>query len=112
MSASYYTSSCVPRLRGEIAKVRAFGYLFIGVIRRGGGQFSALEGGEGSKGGDLRHEHRAPDTVFSVEAFSQEHFKADCLPQEHLAWEAQTQAVLERPQQVVGTVIVILRVEG
>lgn len=29
------------------------------------------------------------------------------MPQEHLAWEAQTQASPERPQQVDGTVMVI-----
>ena len=56
---------------------------------------------------DLRHEQRAPETAFSVWAFEQSHFMADCLPQLHLAWEAQTQASLERPQQVLGTVIVI-----
>ena len=60
-----------------------------------------------SRGGvDLRQEHRAPATVFSVLAFSQLHLRADCLPQEHLAWAAQTQASPERPQQVVGTVMV------
>ena len=56
---------------------------------------------------DLRQEHRAPATVFSVLAFSQLQLRADCLPQEHLAWEAQTQASPERPQQVVGTVMVV-----
>ena len=55
---------------------------------------------------DLRHEHRAPETVFSVWALAQSHFRADCLPQLHLAWEAQTQASLELPQQVLGTVMV------
>ena len=43
--------------------------------------------------------------MFSVLAFSQLQLRADCLPQEHLAWEAQTQASSERPQQVVGFVI-------
>lgn len=56
---------------------------------------------------DLRHEHRAPATVFSVFAFSQVQLRADCLPQEHLASAAQTQASPERPQQVLGTVMVI-----
>ena len=60
------------------------------------------------EGQDLRQEHRAPATVFSVFAFSQLHLRADCLPQEHLAWAAQTQAWPERPQQVVGTVMVTL----
>ena len=44
-------------------------------------------------------------TVFSVLALSQLQLRADCLPQEHLAWEAQAQASLERPQQVLGTVM-------
>lgn len=57
-------------------------------------------------GEDLRQEQRAPVTVFSVFAFSQLHLRADCLPQEHLAFWAQTQAWPERPQQVVGTVMV------
>lgn len=51
---------------------------------------------------DLRQEHRAPATLFSVAAFSQVHLRADCLPQEHLAWAAQTQDSPERPQQVLG----------
>lgn len=46
-------------------------------------------------------------TVFSVLAFSQVQLSADCLPQEHLAWAAQAQAWPERPQQVVGTVMVM-----
>ena len=48
-------------------------------------------------------------TVFSVFAFEQLHLRADCLPQEHLAWEAQTQDWPERPQQVVGTGMMIFR---
>ena len=58
---------------------------------------------------DLRQEHRAPATVFSVLAFSQVHWSADCLPQEHLASAAQTQVwgAPERPQQVVGTVMMV-----
>jgi len=59
----------------------------------------------GGAGKHLRHEHLAPATVFSVAAFSQLQFKADCFPHEHLAWLAQTQLPSERPQQVVGTVI-------
>ena len=31
---------------------------------------------------DVRHEHRAPATVFSVEAFSQVQLRADCFPHE------------------------------
>ena len=62
---------------------------------------------------DLRQEQRAPVTTFSVFAFSQLHLRADCLPQEHLACWAQTQAWPERPQQVVGTVMMILeRIDG
>jgi len=45
--------------------------------------------------------------VFSVEDFSHVQLSADCLPQEHLACEAQTQSPPERPQQVVGTVIAL-----
>lgn len=60
-----------------------------------------------SPAGRARHEHRAPATVFSVFAFSQVQLRADCLPQEHLASAAQTQASPERPQQVLGTVMVI-----
>lgn len=58
-------------------------------------------------GEDIRQEHRAPATAFSVVAFSQLHLRADCLPQEHLASAAQAQDPLERPQQVLGTVMVI-----
>ena len=61
--------------------------------------------GEGG-GEDLRQEQRAPVTEFSVLAFPQLHLRADCLPQEHLACWAQTQAWPERPQHVVGTVMV------
>ncbi len=32
--------------------------------------------------GDIRHEQRAPATVFSVVAFSQVQLRADCLPHE------------------------------
>lgn len=42
-------------------------------------------------GNDLLQEHRAPLTVFSVEALLQVQWRAFCLPQEHLAWAAQTQ---------------------
>lgn len=40
---------------------------------------------------NIRHEHRGPDLVFSVAALLQEQFRAFSLPQEHLAWAAQTQ---------------------
>lgn len=58
----------------------------------------------------LLHEHLGPATVFSVVAFSQVQLRADCLPQEHLACEAQTQPSPERPQQVVGTVMMSFEV--
>lgn len=51
-----------------------------------------------------RHEHRAPATVFSVEALLQLQARADCLPQEQVACWAQTQAS-DLPQQVVGLTI-------
>lgn len=66
--------------------------------------------GKVSKGlevGALLHEHLGPATVFSVEALSQVQCSADCFPHEHLACEAQTQSPPERPQQVVGTAIVL-----
>ena len=53
------------------------------------------------------HEHLAPTTLFSVVAFSQLQFRADCFPHEHLACEAHTQWPFERPQQVVGTAIAV-----
>lgn len=81
----------------------------MGVVGRETSPNNRLRGRERE---NARHEHRAPETVFSVWAFEQSHFRADCLPQEHLAWEAQTQAELERPQQVLGSVIVILRLKG
>ena len=46
-------------------------------------------------------------TVFSVFAFPQLQLRADCLPQEHLAWVAKTQAFPDLPQHVVGTGMVI-----
>ena len=55
--------------------------------------------------GDILQEHRGPSILFSVAAFSQLQFIADCLPQEHLACKAQTQAPPARPQQVLGTVM-------
>lgn len=58
----------------------------------------------GGEAGDLRHEHRAPVRVFSVVFLSQVQFMADCLPQEQVALEAQTQ-LSDRPQQVVGLTI-------
>lgn len=56
---------------------------------------------------NILQEHLGPATVFSVADFSQVQCKADCFPQEHLAWEAQTHAPSERPQHVVGTTMVI-----
>lgn len=61
--------------------------------------------GRGWRGGNSRHEHLAPPTLFSVEAFSQLQFSADCLPQEQVALVWQTQVESERPQQVLGTAI-------
>lgn len=55
-------------------------------------------------GKNIRHEHRAPATVFSVEALLQLQARADCLPQEQVACWAQTQAS-DLPQQVVGLTI-------
>lgn len=49
-----------------------------------------------------RHEHRGP--VFSVSC-SHGQEPAASLPQEHLAWAAQTQPSLETPQQVEGRVM-------
>ena len=63
----------------------------------------------GVKKRDLRHEHRAPSTLFSVAAFSQLQFSADCFPQEHVALVWQMQVEAERPQQVVGTAILVER---
>ena len=48
------------------------------------------------------HEQRAPETAFSVVAFSQVQWRAGCLPQEQVASFAQTQPP-ERPQQETGT---------
>lgn len=45
--------------------------------------------------------------AFSVVALSQSHFNAEFLPQEHLAWVAQTQLDSALPQHVVGTVMVV-----
>lgn len=50
----------------------------------------------------LLQEHRAPLTVFSVAAFSQEHFMAGILPQEQVASAAHAQPPEARPQQVAG----------
>lgn len=41
--------------------------------------------------GDLLHEHLGPETVFSVADLLQVQWRAFSLPQEHLAWAAQTQ---------------------
>lgn len=38
--------------------------------------------------GRARHEQRGPVTAFSLEALPQVQLRADCSPQEHLAWEA------------------------
>jgi hypothetical protein len=38
--------------------------------------------------GRARHEQRAPEIWFSVSARPQVQFRADCWPQEHLAWVA------------------------
>lgn len=51
---------------------------------------------------NLLHEHLAPEVLFSVEDFSHVHWRAGCLPQEHLASFAQTHPP-SRPQQVTGT---------
>jgi hypothetical protein len=56
-------------------------------------------------GGNVLHEQRAPSTLFSVWAFSQLQWRADCLPQEHLASLAQMQPP-SRPQQLAGTAAV------
>jgi len=40
---------------------------------------------------NIRHEHRGPDTAFSVEDLLQVQWRALSLPHEHLAWAAQTQ---------------------
>lgn len=55
---------------------------------------------------NLRQEHRGPATVFSMADLSQEQWRAGFSPQEHLAWEAQTQLAPSLfPQQVVGVTI-------
>jgi hypothetical protein len=56
------------------------------------GWFSVAERSQvHSPAGRALQEHRAPLTVFSVEALLQVQWRAFCLPQEHLAWAAQTQ---------------------
>lgn len=63
---------------------------------------------------NLLHEHLAPEVLFSVEDFSHVHWRAGCLPQEHLASFAQMQPP-SRPQQPTGTAPVaedIVMVEG
>lgn len=62
---------------------------------------------------DLRQEQRGPETAFSVEALLQEQWRALSLPQEHLAWAAQTQVPSwEVLQQVVaGLTIVTVMLE-
>lgn len=40
---------------------------------------------------DIRHEHRAPVTLFSLAALLQLHCSAGFFPHEHLAWAAQAQ---------------------
>jgi hypothetical protein len=56
--------------------------------------------------GDLLQEQRAPEVLFSVADFSHVHWRAGCLPQEHLASLAQMQPP-SRPQQVTGTAPVV-----
>ena len=53
---------------------------------------------------DVRQEHLAPWMEFSCADFSHVHCMALCLPQEQVAFWAQTQES-ERPQQVVGLTI-------
>ena len=55
---------------------------------------------------NLLQEHLAPEVLFSVEDFSHVHWRAGCLPQEHLASFAQTHPP-SRPQQVTGTAPVV-----
>ena len=66
-----------------------------------------IEGGKWG-GKDIRHEHLAPSTLFSVVAFEHVQERAGCLPQEQVAFVAQTQVLSEeRLQQVEGTAIVV-----
>jgi len=58
--------------------------------------------------GRARHEQRGPSTLFSEAALPQVQLRADCSPQEHLAWAAQTQPSPLLPQQVVGVTILTL----
>ena len=63
--------------------------------------------GEGDE--NIRHEHRAPETGFSVAALLQEHWRAFSLPQEHLACAAQAQLpspeVLQQVKVLLGWTI-------
>ena len=59
------------------------------------------------KGVDSRHEHRAPSTTFSPSAAARAHVqcKAASLPQEHVAFAAQTHSLEERLQHEGGLAI-------
>lgn len=46
--------------------------------------------------------------MFSVLDLSQSHFSAEFLPQEHLAWVAQTQPDSDLPQHVDETVMMFV----
>lgn len=61
---------------------------------------------------NIRHEHRAPETVFSVGALLQEHWRAFSFPQEHLACAAQAQLpspeVLQQVKVLLGWTILLV----
>ena len=57
---------------------------------------------------NLRQEQRGPEISFSEEALLQVQWRADSLPQEHLAWAAQTQpAPWVVLQQVEATILTV-----
>lgn len=61
-------------------------------------------------GFNIRHEHRGPETLFSVDALLHVQCSADSLPQEHLAWAAQTQVPSwDALQQVVVGLTILNR---
>ena len=97
-SAPYSPS---PLVRMCIAVLDARLYAFVSPPR------NRVERGVGfwEEWSDIRQLQRAPSTLFSLPALSQLHFSADCFPHEQVAWEAQTQAAPERPQQVEGMVM-------
>ena len=96
-SPSPLVRMCIPVLDARLYPfVSLLAYWFLGVKR-------GLRDGR-----DIRQLQRAPSTRFSVPALSQVHFSADCFPHEQVAWEAQTQAAPERPQQVEGMVMVVV----